>query len=160
MAYKLDDTNEGFTESLSLFSVPPVDAGLLRIRWQEFHPVSPLNKGSPIQFTVPPTSSEYVDLKRTTLNMKVRIIRPDGSPVSTDDDVTFSILTAHSIIKQMDGSLQQQVISPNVGINYAYKAYIEDIKETKLQCELFYKDTSRYHASNSPKSGENLGLGQ
>ena len=167
MAYKLDDTNEGFTESLSLFSVPPVDTGLLRIHWQEFHPVSPLNKGSPIQFTVPPTSSEYVDLKRTTLNMKVRIIRPDGSPVSADDDVTFSNLTAHSIIKQMDVSLQHQVISPNVGINYAYKAYIdrlmgnsEDIKETKLQSELFYKDTSRYHGSNSPKSGENMGLGQ
>ena len=167
MTYKLDDTNEGFTENLSLFSTPPVDTGLLKIHWQEFHPVSLLNKGYPIQFTIPPTSSEYVDLNRTTLYMKVRIIKPDGSPVNKEDDVTFSNLTARSIIKQMDVSLQHQVISPNVGINYAYKAYIdrlmgysEDVKETMLQSELFYKDTSRYHTSNSPTSGENMGLGQ
>lgn len=164
MSFKFDNSEEGFDPSLNLFKAPPMNTAVYKKEWVSYRPITQLTKGSPIQFSIAGTSSDYKDLKKMALYLKVRILQPDGSPITENDDVAFSNLTLQSLFKQVDVCLQQNNLSSAVGLNYAYKAmldtilkYDEEPKETQLQTQLYYKDTANFMESSYHDSG-NLGL--
>ena len=70
MAYKFDGSEEGFGAGLDLFKPPPVDTSIYKREWMSYRPVSQITKGSPIQFTITGTSSDYKDLKKMRLYVK------------------------------------------------------------------------------------------
>ena len=70
-----------------------------------------------------------------------------GQPLDTSDQVAPVNLTLHSIFRQIDLSLNQKVILPDVGVNYPYKAMIDfllgtttDMINSQGQAVLFHKD--------------------
>ena len=127
MAFKFDGSQEGFEASLDLFKPPPVNTAVYRRDWVSYRPVSQITKGSPIQFTIPGTSSDYSDLKKTLLYVKVRIRKQNGQAITDEDKVAFSNLTLQSLFRQVDLSLQQQVMTSGVGLNYSYKAMLDTL---------------------------------
>lgn len=165
MAFKFDNSEEGFDASLNLFKTPPMNTAIYRKEWVSYRPVSQITKGSPIQFSIGGTSSDYKDLKKMVLHVKARIVKPGGQPITEEDDVGFSNLTLQSMFKQVDISLQQNNLSSGVGMNYSYKSMLDTIlkfdeepKETQLQSQLYYKDTPGFMDSVSYKDGGNMGL--
>ena len=165
MAFKFDGSEEGFEASLDLFKPPPVNTAVYRRDWVSYRPVSQITKGSPIQFTIPGSSSDYKDLKKSLLYVKVRIKKQNGQSITNEDKVGFSNLTLQSLFRQVDLSLQQQVMTSGVGLNYSYKAMLdtllqfeEDPKETQLQSQLYHKDSPGYMDDADPKEGANIGL--
>lgn len=152
-------------KKLDLFSDETVDTSILGREWVDFRPVTQLTKGSPIIFNVPGTSNDYVDLKQTRLYMKCRILKPDGQPVENTDKTAFVNIPHSSVFRQANLFLQQKEIDPGVGINYAYKAYIDallnhsDGKMTEMTSQLFYQDVGELD-STDPIEGMNPGLGQ
>ena len=122
MAYKFENSLEGYQSNLALFHPSPVDVGVEQIQWIEYRPVSQLSSGSFIEFNVSPTSLEYIDLKRTRLHIKARILKTDGSLVTPDDKVAFINQHLSSLFKQCDVSLQNINISPTISTFYAQKA--------------------------------------
>jgi hypothetical protein len=96
MAFKFAESPEGYSDGVSLFNLPPVDAATNGIGWQNYHPTSLLAKHSPIEFHIPGTSDKYIDLKKTRLYVKVRILKADGTPVDANSKVTFINLTLQS----------------------------------------------------------------
>ena len=93
MAFKFEGSEEGFEGGLDLFKPPPVNTAIYKREWMSYRPISQITKGSPIQFTIPGTSSDYKDLKKTMLYVKCRIKKQNGSPITTNDSVGFSNLT-------------------------------------------------------------------
>lgn len=165
MSFKFDDSEEGFEASLDLFKSPPVNTAIYKREWISYRPISQITKGSPIQFSIPGTSSNYKDLKKMVLYVKVRIIKASGQAVKAEDIVAFSNLTLQSMFRQVDVSLQQQVLTSGVGLNYAYKAmldvllkYDEEPKETQIQSQLYFKDTPGY--MDSTDGTGNVGMMQ
>ena len=167
MSFKFDDAEEGFDRSLDLFKSPPVDTAIFKREWMSYRPVSQLSKGSPIQFSLPGTTSDYKDLKKIVLYLKVRILKEDGSPVTDENNVSFVNLSMQSLFRQVDMSIQQQVLTSGVGLNYSYKAYLdtllkydEEPKETQLQSQLYFKDSSNSMDDEDCIEGANTGLMQ
>lgn len=165
MAFKFDNSEEGFDPSLNLFKPPPMNTAIYKKEWVSFRPVSQITKGSPIQFSFAGSSSDYKDLKKMVLYLKVRILKPTGAPITKEDNVGFSNLTLQSLFKQVDLSLQQNNLTSAVGLNYSYKAmldtllkYDEEPKETQLQSQLYYKDSPGFMDESSCIDGGNLGL--
>ena len=119
-----------------------------------------INKGSAIEFNVPGTSNDYIDLAKTRLHVKLRILRTDGTPIDSSDEVSLSNLCLHSLWCQVDVSLGQKVITTSIGINYPYKAILDvllhyghDAKDSQLQAEGYYKDTAGAMDMTSGNSG-------
>jgi hypothetical protein len=146
MDYKLAKSKEGYPPSLALFHAPPVDTAISKTQWQEYRPLGQLSNKSPIEFIISGSSTDYIDLKQSTIKAKVRILQKDGSNVGMLE-VGLVNLSLQSLFTQVDLSLQQQVITPTVGRNYAYKAMLDTLLnydkccgETKIQSQLFYKD--------------------
>ena len=139
------------TNELALFQPGAIERAVHEVDWINYRPVGQISKSSAIQFDISGSSTEYISLAKTRLHVKVRILRPDGTPVDTTDVVSLTNLSLHSIFRQVDVSLQQQVISATTGTNYAYKSYLDVLLNyghnelySQLQAEGMYKDEAGF----------------
>ena len=138
----MDD--QAYPPELCLFEPPPQEASLQKLQYVEYRPNSQLNSG-PLTFVINPTANQYIDLKRTRLHIKAKLVKGDGSAPAVTENVAPCNLILQSLFGQVEVQMQQQVVS-NCQL-YGYKAYIEtvldndkSVKETKLQMQGYYKD--------------------
>ena len=81
--------------------------------------------GSALDFHVPANATTYMDLSKTLLQVKVRVVKQNGTALGKEDDVTLVNLALSSLFAQCDVSLNQRTINTSVGSNYPYKAYFD-----------------------------------
>ena len=136
-----------FPDEVNLFEKPCNNIAYQKIQYVDYRPTSLLSNGGSLNFTIPPTGSQYINLKKTYLHLKVKLVNADGSAVQGFKQLAPINLTLHSMFNQVDVQLQQQLVSSTGGQTYGYKAYIETLldygheaKNTQLQAQGFYKD--------------------
>ena len=136
-----------FPDEVNLFQKPCTNIAYQKIQYVDYKPSSSLSSGGSLSFTIPSTGSQYINLKKTYLYLKVRVVNGDGSILQLGTAVAPINLTLHSLFNQVDVLLQQQLVSSTGSQTYGYKAYIETVldygdeaKETQLQAQGFYKD--------------------
>ena len=150
---------------MSIFEPPPTNTAILVREWIEFRPINQLGEDAAIEFHVIPQSTGYMDLKQSRLNVKVKIIKEDGSSVTKEDVVALVNLPLHCMFSQVDCQIQQTSVS-EVGTNYPYKAYIDTLLTTDFSkmilnsSQLFVKDTLGAFDDPDAKGGLNTGLYQ
>lgn len=125
---------------LDIFSVPPTQSSVESGAVQCFRPVSALTDTAPIEFIVPASSEEYLDLANITLHLFVKI---NGTAEQNVAPVNNFL---HSMFSQVDVFLNQRNVSPPSSY-YHYRSYIEKLlnygteaKNTHLQTSMWYKD--------------------
>ena len=64
---------------LELFSLPPTQIAIESGQWVEFHPLSNVFDGGPVEFHIASSGEEYIDLSQTQLYIKVKIVKSDGT---------------------------------------------------------------------------------
>lgn len=138
---------DSHTSSVSLFQPPCFESAILEEGYIQYRPTATISKGSVIEFSIPGTGTEYINLKKSRLHVKAKIVKADGSTVVDTDKVTF-VNHMSSFFRQTDVMLNQKLISPDVSVNYAYKTLIDvllnfghDAKESQLSGELYFKDS-------------------
>ena len=150
-------------DELNLFTPTIPDTSLHSREWIEYRPISQVTDSSALDFNIPAQSSAYVDLKRSVLNIQLRLVNADNTP--TDENLVVGPVNVplHALFRQIEVSFQQ---TPQTqwGVNYPYKAYIDTILKTNtdlqtnlLTSQLFYKDTNDL-GSYDVKTGLNGGL--
>ena len=167
-------------EDLALFAAPSFNAAVDRVQWVDYQPTSQIRDQSPIEFTIPASGAQYINLNRSYLFLKIRILKADGSTLEDTvesiraggkdgekdepEEVGIINIPFDSIWSQVDVYLQQKLVS-NSGTNFAYKAIIETLlnygdaaKNSQLQTRGYYKDTSSNIHTASPVEGGNVGL--
>ena len=55
---------------LDLFSVPPTKTSMEQGSWVEYHPLTAITDGSPIEFDISGTGEDYVDFGNTVLYVR------------------------------------------------------------------------------------------
>ena len=150
-------------QELSLFVSAPSDTSLQSREWIEYRPINQVTDTAALEFNIPAQSSAYIDLKRSVLRLKVKVVQRDDTPITEGEVVTLINLPLHTIFRQVEVNLQQTPLS-HTGNNYPYKAYIDTLLKTNtaiqkaaLRSQLFYKDTGDV-GTNDAKTGSNLGL--
>ena len=106
-----EDSVELLPTELSLFSSPPHNTAIDKVQWVEYRPTSQLGQGAPLEFLIPSAGSQYVDMSRTYLHVKLRITTHNGTSLDAKDVVAPINLTLHSIFSQIDVLLQQKLVS-------------------------------------------------
>ena len=128
---------------LNIFEPPVMSAPYNKVQFVDYRTASPLNDGGPIQFIIPPTATQLIDLRRTLLHVEAKIVRVDKKKLTAEDDVVFPInLPLHSFFNQVDVELQQQLVSSNQ--LYGYKAMIETLLESDTGADETYLKSQGY----------------
>jgi hypothetical protein len=63
------------TDELSVFTPPLTNTGVNTRQWIEYRPTNQISGESPLEFLIPPQSVGYMDLRRGTLKIKLRLTR-------------------------------------------------------------------------------------
>jgi len=151
---------------LSLFDEPPLTAPYQKVQYIEYRSSSALNDSGPLQFFIPPTANQFIDLRRSRLHLEARIVGADGLPAdAAAGNVAPVNLTLQSMFGLVEVQLQQQLVSSNQ--LYPYKAYMETIlhhdenaEGTYLKSQGFYKDTAAFIDVSDGKGATQEGLFQ
>lgn len=149
MAFININSRPTVTGACDLFTVPPTQRSVEQGYVQEYRPISSLESlDAPIEFNIPATSNEYIDLSHTRLRVRIKITNDKNEVLKTECKVAPVNNFIHSLFSNVQIELNNKAITSQTG-NYAYRALIEnllnygaDAKESHLTTSLFYKDTS------------------
>ena len=151
-----------YLSKLALFQKPYIESSIEEVQYIDFPPTSTISDGSVIKFRILGTSTEYIDLKRSRLKLKAKIVKSDDTPIGQDSNVGLVNLSLASLFQQVDVQMQDKLVSSEINICYPYKAMMDvllrcgfDMKEGPLQSELCYKYTGNMDAV---PPGNNSGL--
>jgi len=160
----VDRHEEGHTPSLSIFEPLVVETGVERAEYQDFGTSVALRKNAPIEFRISGASADYVLLPECLLCLKVRILKSNGDTLGVDDEVSLLNFPVNTMFRQVDVSLNQQIVSPNIGTNYMYKCIFDIVagryegSVVPLQAGLFFRDISGDMQNSRTKRGGNKGV--
>lgn len=147
---------------LDLFATSPTQTSVENGKFVFYRPISTISNDAPIEFYIPGSGDEYIDLSRTMLYLKVRIspkteILEKGNKTCIVAPVNNWL---HSLFSQVDIYLNQKCVTPPSN-SYMYRAYIEhllnfgtDAKKSHLTNSLFYADSAgNFEKTNNDKQG-------
>ncbi|XP_061170583.1 uncharacterized protein F54H12.2-like [Saccostrea echinata] len=149
---------------LSLFASPTNQVAVEKVYFTEARPISSIGvSDTPIEIVVSGSGAEYIDLKRSRLYVKGRILKADGTSLAANEKTGIVNLPLQSMFSQMDVYLNNKLVSFNTN-NYPWKAYLKTVlfggKEelsSQKQSQLFFKDEGNLADSNAYNGG-NAGL--
>lgn len=131
---------------LDLSSMPPLNVSMERGEDITHRPVSSLESGGPIEFNIAASPDLYLDMGRSKLYLKVKIIKATGANIAEADQVVPVNLLLHSLFQQVDVKLKDCLVSSSLN-TYPYKAYLEtllafgsDAKSSHKEMEGYYPD--------------------
>jgi hypothetical protein len=146
MAFIHEGSCECAKSELDLFSIPATQTSVESGMYVDYHPVSSITGGAPIEFDVNATGEEYLDLANSLLHVRAKIIKANGEDLEAVSTVGPVNNFLHSLFSQVDVSLNGTLVTSSTN-TYAYRAYIEtllsygsDAKSSQLTSALFYKD--------------------
>ena len=155
--------NEHIKE-FNLFTLTPTRNAVERMQWIEYRPLARHSEGAPIDIIIPGKGSDYIDLKRSWMHVKFKVVKVDGTNVGVDDKLSTINNTLHSLFSQVDVFFNGILVSAST-INYHYKAYLDillnndkNAKETHLMTHGFIKDTAGYMNATDVMEGGNSGM--
>ena len=152
----LKDAYLAYSDELAIFAKPIQNAGITGIHNVDYLPSNDFTTQNVIEFFVPGNGGLYVDLKRTILNISCKIVKMDGSAITSPpvgsqapqaseaaaggsgassrsqtggqiyDAVGVVNNFMSSIISRVDISLQGRVMTP-ADHTYPYMAYLKNL---------------------------------
>jgi len=134
---------------LDLFAMPPTMMTMQESQWVEFHPISSLTDSAPIEFEIKGQPEDYIDLNSSYLYLKVKVTKPDGTPLADDAVVAPVNNFMHSLFSDVDLYMNNKLVCSSVD-TYPYRAYLENLltygkeaKNTHLDaCVVWKPDTA------------------
>jgi hypothetical protein len=146
MAFIHEGSCECAKSELDLFSILATQTSVESGMYVDYHPVSSITGGVPIEFDVNATGEDYLDLANSLLHVRAKIVKASGEDLEAASTVGPVNNFLHSLFSQVDVSLNGTLITSSTNTN-AYRAYIEtllsygsDAKSSQLTSALFYKD--------------------
>lgn len=148
MAFINSHRNMTTKTELDIFATPPTQNSVESGTTLCVRPISSLTDVSPIEFLIPGSGEEYIDLAHTTLHLIAKIKVDDSIEKGQEANIAPINNLLHSIFSQVDIHLNQKCITPPSN-NYNYRAYIEnllnygsDAKNSHLSSVIWEKDVS------------------
>jgi len=158
------DFQEAQPSGLNLFSIPPYQSAVERVYFQEVRSNSQLT-GNIIDMEITGKHGmEYVDLKRSKLYVKAKIVKGDGKALLSTEHVGPINLFLQSMFSQVEVTMQGKLVS-STSSHYPYKAIIQTIlsygdesKTSQLTSQLWEKDQPGHLDDEDANGGSNTGL--
>lgn len=164
MSFRTEESESVYGAELALFDVPPTNSGVEKVKWIDHRPVSQASEEGPLEFTISGSGNQYLDLKRTRLHVKVKVVKGDKSSLVDNEHVGPVNLLLQSLWSQVDVYLQHKLVS-SAGTSYPYKAYLDTLLQCgmdktppKFQSQMYYHDSSHAIDTADPLLGGNEGL--
>ena len=72
---------ESQQQSMSLFQATPIEKTIIKHKIVEYRSSGPISGGSTIEFYIPGTATDYINLKKSKLHVKAKVTKGDGTTI-------------------------------------------------------------------------------
>lgn len=148
------------SSQLDLFNVPLTQTAIEASTYTEYHPISSISDGCPIEFSIGGSGLDYLDPQSIQLVVRAQITNADGTVIADDAQVAPVNLFLHSLFSQVDIKLNERLIS-SANNTYAYRSYLEtllsygsDSKKSQLTAAMYYKDAATFFEERNPHADD------
>lgn len=148
MSFLHNHSCECVKSELDLFALPSTQTSIENGQWIHYKPISSLSDDGPLEFQVPGSGDDYIDLSHTLIHIRAKIVNQDLTSLKETINVAPVNNWLHSLFSQLDVYLNQKLVSPPNN-TYGYRAYIETLlnyaepaKQSHLTCGMWYEDTA------------------
>ena len=135
------DSYDCSSSSLDLFLLPPNQSSFQKAI--DYHPITSLSDGGPIEFKVSGGGKEFLDLACSYLYLKVKVSKADGSKLDGASKIGFANYSIVSLFNQVDIILGGKLVFSATN-TYAHRGILEvllnydkEAAESQLGCGLF-----------------------
>ena len=133
---------------LEWFCIPPTQTAVEKTYGVDYQPLTSIRDGAPIEFYIPASTEEYLDLKNTRLHVTCRILKRTGAECAATDIVTPVNDLFNSLWSNVELFLNDRLISHSNN-THGYTSMVSHLihdSEESLSSErsmrLIYKDTA------------------
>ena len=105
------DSNDCSSSSLDLFLLPPTQSSFQKGKSIDYHPITSLSGGGPIEFKISGSGKEFIDLAQSYLYLKVKVSKADGSKLDSASKFGFANCLIAILFNQVDVILGGKFIS-------------------------------------------------
>jgi hypothetical protein len=116
-------------DELQFFDVPNTERGVVRNELIEYRTLGEISQTSPFDFRICPQENQYLDLHRSRLKVKLKVVTASDTPTTTEN-ASVDNNAMHMLFRQVDIMLNQVLISSSNN-NYPFKAAIDCILNTQ-----------------------------
>jgi hypothetical protein len=164
MAFINQHTSFNLKTELDVFALPHSQNSIENGQYTTYRPLAMIGDDAPIEFVIPGSSDEYIDLAHTMLYLQVKLTRHLNLPAAEGEPTFYHNVAPvnnllHSLFSQVDIRANQKCISPPSNC-YNYRAYLEnllnygfDSKHGHLQSSFWYKDTAGHMNASAENAG-------
>ena len=157
-----EKSNVSINQQLLLFAPTTFNSGVIQTKWIDCNPLNALTDDGDVLLSISGSGSSYIDLSRTMLYVKAKIVKANGDSIEASDKVAPVNLFLHSLFSQIDVDFQQRQVS-STGSTYPYQSIINvllsqssDAKLSYLQSALYFKDSSVGMNVSNPEPASSL----
>ena len=105
------DSNDCSSSCLDLFLLPPTQLSFQKGKSIEYHSITSLSDGGPIEFKVSGSGKEFLNLAQSYLYLKVKVSKADGSNLDGASKVGFANYHIASLFNQVDVIVGDKMLS-------------------------------------------------
>ena len=158
---KAGNINYGYTrDETDVFTGVPFDLSVKPTNIVEYFPLTSISDvNAPLVFEIKSTDSHYIELDKTVLKLKCKILTAAGTPVEAAKVVVPVNNLFYSMFKNCSVYLNESLITPATQL-YAYRAYMEqmlayskDYKKSQARCHMFYREKDPTSTSTTEDGG-------
>lgn len=147
MSLITENSEECSTSPLEWFHVKPTHTAIENSTDVEFHSLTSVRDGAALEFYVPASAEEYIDLQNTKLYVKCKVIRGNGDNLEDDDVVAPVNDLFNSLWSNVELYMNDRLISHSNN-THGYCSLIshlihdsEESLESERSTRLIYKDS-------------------
>lgn len=133
--------------ALCLFDKPAVQTDILKNQVVDYYPLTNVSAGGPIEFTIPGSSEEYIDVNDINIYILAKITKADGKAIATATDKVglnnLPIATLFQDVSLMVGDNQiegGQMCYPYLGYFSTVMQFTPKAQESHMLAQGWIKD--------------------
>jgi hypothetical protein len=119
-------SKEILKSELDIFKKPQFQGSIENSQFIQFRPINAINDASTIEFFIPGSSDDYIDLENIFFWISGNLLKPDGTAYDLSQNDRNSLVNygLNTIFEQLDVYLNNTLISQSSN-TYGYKSFIE-----------------------------------
>ena len=143
--------------SLCLFDKPAVQTDFIKNQTVDYYPLSNVASGGPIEFTIPGSSEEYIDVNDIQIYILAKILKADGTVIDTDDKVGLNNLPIATLFQDVSLTLGEtqieggQMCYPYLGYFNSVMQFTTEAQRSHMQSMGWFKDEAGKFDNDSNK---------
>ena len=138
--------------SLCIFDKPSIQTDFIRNQTVDYYPLTNVSSGGSIEFNIPGSSEEYIDVNDSNLYILAKVVKADRSKItSADDKVRLNNLPIATLVQ--DVSLMRDETQIEGGqMCYPYLGYFSTVFQFQPAAQRTHMTTMGWYKNEAGKS--------